>query len=819
MTATSSFAQEVVENELPAPLAFIENKGQFTDMDGYAMPDVRYLLRSPGLNVILRDKGFSYEMRSGATDTRASSGGFPPSLPSQLQVSRIDIDFEGCAGIPGISSSDALEFYENYYTAQRVSPDRTVEKVFTRVPAYSKVTYHSVYPGISIEFVTTDGDKPMFKYNIIAEPGADLSRLKFRYSGADPRVLNGVLSMKMPTGTLEERIPTSWYGEERDHQTVEAHYTAHANDVSLLGFTVAGGTPVLSDRRLVIDPTPVWNWGTYFNGAVADNGRGVVSNGSNIYICGVTASTGLGTVGQTTYGGGFYDGFMAKYTSAGALSWVTYYGGTGIDAAEEVDVDQSGNVFVCGYTGSTTGIATTFGGEHQTALSGVQDAFLAKFTSAGVRLWGTYFGGTSAEQAFSVSVSGSDVFISGITQSANGIGTAGVYEQTQPGGTFDTYVAKFSGANGSRTWGSYYGGPGQETFCFVDAGIDGNIYLTGNTNSTSQIATAGSYQSTIGGGQDSYLAKLNGTTGARIWGTYYGGLTTDGPFEIEVNCDTKVFIVGQTNSSTGIATAGAHQTVKAAGDDGFLACFTSAGAISWATYYGSDNTDDVSGVTVLGNGIVFIGGSTTGASAGTAIATASSPQPAFGGGTNDGFLASFTTAGVRNWGTYYGGSATDAVTSIHTSGNKLYSTGYTTSSNNISTLNTYTAGTGNSAFLGNHAAGATTDCSIGGGGEDGMILDGEADPGSAEHPTVRAWPNPAGSRVTLFGATWEGLSSIEIFDVQGRPCRISQHEEVRPDGSSENVQVNLLDLSPGLYTLRLSYADDRQVITRLVIQR
>ena len=55
--------------------------------------------------------------------------------------------------------------------------------------------------------------------------------------------------------------------------------------------------------------------------------------------------------------------------------------------------DASGNIYLSGYTSSTSGIATT--GAHQATYGGGDwDAFLVKFNSSGVRQWGTYYGGT-----------------------------------------------------------------------------------------------------------------------------------------------------------------------------------------------------------------------------------------------------------------------------------------------------------------------------------------------------------------------------------------------------------------------------------------
>ena len=56
--------------------------------------------------------------------------------------------------------------------------------------------------------------------------------------------------------------------------------------------------------------------------------------------------------------------------------------------------------------------------------------------------------------------------------------------------------------------------------CATDA--SGNIYLSGDTSSTSGIATTGAHQTTLEEGYDAFLVKFN-SSGVRQWGTYYGG--------------------------------------------------------------------------------------------------------------------------------------------------------------------------------------------------------------------------------------------------------------------------------------------------------
>jgi hypothetical protein len=68
----------------------------------------------------------------------------------------------------------------------------------------------------------------------------------------------------------------------------------------------------------------------------------------------------------------------------------------------------------------------------------------------------------------------------------------------------------------ARIWGTYYGGTENDygRSCAVDP--DGNVYLSGETNSTSGIASGG-HQNTGGGWSDAYLVKFD-AAGARAVG-------------------------------------------------------------------------------------------------------------------------------------------------------------------------------------------------------------------------------------------------------------------------------------------------------------
>ena len=106
-----------------------------------------------------------------------------------------------------------------------------------------------------------------------------------------------------------------------------------------------------------------------------------------------------------------------------------------------VATDGSGNVFITGWTYSTSAIATT--GAYQTSFGGTRDAFLAKFNSSGAIQWATYYGGSNGEFGFGVATDGSgNVFITGSTSSTSAIATSGAY-QTTLGSSQNAFLAKF----------------------------------------------------------------------------------------------------------------------------------------------------------------------------------------------------------------------------------------------------------------------------------------------------------------------------------------------------------------------------------------
>ena len=317
-------------------------------------------------------------------------------------------------------------------------------------------------------------------------------------------------------------------------------------------------------------------WATYYGGSGNDGADDVtIDKSGNVYITGITegSPSGIATKGayQTSYGSSQEDAFLAKFNQNGGILWATYFGGPGVDNGYSVATDVSGNVFIAGECESATGISTK--GAYQTSYGGNDDGFLAKFDSTGKIQWSTYYGGGGAEDGADVAVDRSgNIFISGYTQSTTGISTKGAF-QVSPDPSItnypDGFLAKFSNS-GTLLWSTYYGGNGADYLGGLTLDPIGNVYMSGSTSSTTNMATAGSYQPYYNGDEDGLLVKFD-NNGNRIWATYFGGKGQDGIASVVLSRSSCIYIAGWSSSTSGIANSGGYQKIYGGSTDGFIA--------------------------------------------------------------------------------------------------------------------------------------------------------------------------------------------------------------------------------------------------------
>ncbi len=669
-------------------LYFLENKGQITDQFGYPRKDIDFKLSAKGVSAFIGDAQIHYQWAKAersSIDARAFLNG-DAVITSTVYTYRMDVMLEG-ANKQAVSIAEDMSEYSERYFLSGYDNNGVTEK------SYRKIIYKDIYPKIDW-VIYVKGNS--VEYDFVVHPGGDVRAIKLRYDGATAMNINdnGSITAKTPMGAVTEQAP---YSFREDGTTVASSFELKDRVLSFKTGSYEG--------TLTIDP--LLAWATYYGGdpVYFDECNSVKTDKSgNVYIAGFTsAPNNIATTGSfQTAVSGMGDAYLAKFSSAGARLWATYYGGTGQEGlgnpGYSIVCDTLDNVYLAAASPSSiTSIVTA--GSHQTTYGGGSfDVFLVKFNGEGIRQWATYYGGTGSDMVskFGLASDGEYIYMSGTTESATAIATPGSHKDTISGRT-DLFLVKFN-ASGVRQWATYYGGLKNEvSIASIACDRAGNIYMTGATTSVENIATPGSHQPTspyiTTGVQDAFIVKFD-AQGERKWGTYYGGEKQDVATGVACDDSMNVIITGTTSSTGNIASAGAYQDTCNGTLDIFITKFDSAGVRKWSTYYGGEGRDNSGGIDCGANGKIFIAGTTTST---TAIATADGYQTDYRGKISrllpdggDGLMTVFNASGEKEWSTYYGGPDIDFTYGIvYDKRGYVYVCGNTLSDTGIATPGSY----------------------------------------------------------------------------------------------------------------------------------
>jgi hypothetical protein len=322
--------------------------------------------------------------------------------------------------------------------------------------------------------------------------------------------------------------------------------------------------------------------------------------------------------------------------------------------------------------------------------------------------YATYIGGSADDEIDAIAVdSAGNAYVSGSTSSTDFPATPGTFQPTkragQPADVRDAFVAKLNPDGTALVWATYIGGSlGDDTSGIVVSSA-GNVYVTGNTESTDFPTTNGAFQRTTqlrncgpGANQSPcsgmYVLQLNPAGTTLVYSSYLGG-TDDQVAAIDVDSSGNAYVTGATASDTFPTTPTAFQTKYAptAGDKVFVTKLNPTGtALVYSTFLGGGDDQDASDIHVDSAGNAYVTGTTdstdfptTPGAFRTALApgncgTASAPNAC-----PDAFVTKLNSAGTALvYSTYLGGGGEDAgfAIAIDSSG-AAYVTGSTNSSN------------------------------------------------------------------------------------------------------------------------------------------
>lgn len=313
-----------------------------------------------------------------------------------------------------------------------------------------------------------------------------------------------------------------------------------------------------------------------------------------------------------------------------SIVWNTFLGSASLDWNYGLARDDSGNLYVTGYS------SATWGSPVRAFTAGANDCFVAKLNSSGSLLWNTFLGSSGSDECRDIVYNGSEILVVGYSNA-----TWGSPVRAYSSGN-DTMVVKLNASSGALTWNTFLGGSGADYgrgISFANPG--GYVYVSGYSNATWGTAPKRTYTS----GNDGYAAKLD-SSGALVWHAFLGGSGDDYGRDIYALSAYAIYTVGYSN-----ATWGAPTISYTANNDAYIALLDYNGLMSWHSFLGGSGDDYGVAIHVHSAGSEYVLGGST--------ATWGVPVRGFSGVDSEVFIAKVGASGTLTWNTFLGGGASD----------------------------------------------------------------------------------------------------------------------------------------------------------------
>lgn len=288
-------------------------------------------------------------------------------------------------------------------------------------------------------------------------------------------------------------------------------------------------------------------WAVQVGGAAGEGAiaRGItLDNDGNVLIIGDFTGTAdfdpsAATANLTSFSN---DVFICKLTSGGAYVWAKQIGGGSAAYGVDIATDSDGNVYSTGTFQNTTDFDPGAGTYNLNAING--DAFLSKLNADGDFAWAFPIGGSTGDGGNCVYINEMNhVFLSGSFGNTVDFDPSGdAYNLTSAGGS-DAFLMKID-ADATLIWAVGFGGLEDEYAYNIATDSDGNAYLTGLFEGTTDFDPgAGVSDATANGGYDIYLSKFS-ASGNFLWSRQMGGLDYDYGMYVDLDADGNVYLGG-----------------------------------------------------------------------------------------------------------------------------------------------------------------------------------------------------------------------------------------------------------------------------------
>jgi hypothetical protein len=310
----------------------------------------------------------------------------------------------------------------------------------------------------------------------------------------------------------------------------------------------------------------------------------------------VTDNGGYIVAGYTlSLGAGSRDVVLIRLDGQGNTGWAKIYGESNTDYGWTVDQTLDGGFIVGAHSES-------FG-------AGSHDVMLLKTDGSGEISWVKYYGGSSADGAYS------------LQQTADGGLIIASHTNSFGAGVHDIYLIK-TDSEGDTLWTKTYGAGSQDYLQGVHQTADGGFIMA-------------AYSSGFGAGSNDFYLVRSNSSGDTLWTKSYGGSGSDVAYSVQQTTDGGFIVAGYTTS------------FGAGNNDVYLIKLDSGGQIIWAKTYGGSGADYSYSVRQTKDGGFIVAGQT------------------YSFGTNgDVYLIRTDEDGNHLWSFAYGGTGEDKAWSV-----------------------------------------------------------------------------------------------------------------------------------------------------------
>ncbi|MBD3189503.1 MAG: hypothetical protein GF308_02615 [Candidatus Heimdallarchaeota archaeon] len=256
-------------------------------------------------------------------------------------------------------------------------------------------------------------------------------------------------------------------------------------------------------------------YSTFVGGAGDDGGASLaLDEEENIYVTGTTWSGNFPTTAGThnqTFGGGSHDCFVFKLSADGSsLLFSTFVGGNYWDAGESLVLDDEGNAYVTGWTGSKDFPTTAGAFDNVYNSDDWTDCFVFKLSADGSSLLFSTFIEDSDSGSSLVLDDEKNVYVTGITDSSAFPTTANAFNRTFGGGNYDDcFLLKLAADGSSLYYSTYLGGSKDDRGVALTLDNSEDIVLMGTTTSSNFPTTSAGYSQAYRNNTDCFLLKLS----------------------------------------------------------------------------------------------------------------------------------------------------------------------------------------------------------------------------------------------------------------------------------------------------------------------